>query len=169
MPCGKRCASATIFPLASRLTCQQSSMLTYTYPASFIPDFTTASAMPLIMSSLTLQANLFQEFQPIGGVSAILAEGDDFSCAERAATKMEIQNGTRIERVIFMQTLYQKLCLQWNRATTQQCHYNSLFKRRSLYRRSHVCVPSIMPRDCDLPSDYYSVRPDTRKDRDLRR
>src|ERR1700751_3368250 len=40
-----------------------------------MPDFTMASAMPLIMSSLTLQANLFQLFQPIGGVRARLAEG----------------------------------------------------------------------------------------------
>jgi hypothetical protein len=39
-------------------------------PASFIPDLTTASAMLLIMSSLTLQANLFHEFHPMGGVRA---------------------------------------------------------------------------------------------------
>src|ERR1700746_2739368 len=40
-----------------------------------MPDFTMASAMLLIMSSLTLQPNLFQLFQPIGGVRAKLAEG----------------------------------------------------------------------------------------------
>ena len=39
-----------------------------------MPDFTTASAMLLIMSSLTLQPNLFQEFHPMGGVSARFAE-----------------------------------------------------------------------------------------------
>ena len=65
-----------MFALASRLTCQQSSMLTYTYPASFMPDFTTASAISLIMSSLTLQPNLFHEFHPMGGVGASPAEGD---------------------------------------------------------------------------------------------
>ena len=39
-----------------------------------MPDFTIASAIDLIMSSLTLQANLFQLFHPIGGVRASLAE-----------------------------------------------------------------------------------------------
>src|SRR5208283_2806210 len=91
MPCGKRCGSATMLPCASRLTCQQSSMLTYTYPASFIPDLTIASAMSLIMSSRTLQANLFHEFQPIGGVRARFADGgklgEGLSCANRAAAK----------------------------------------------------------------------------------
>src|ERR1051326_7084231 len=99
MPCGKRCASATTLPLASRLTCQQSSMLTYTYPASFIPDFTIASAMPLIMSSLTLQANLFHEFQPIGGVSAKLADGAGLTCANipttRDTTKKDVEKRKR--------------------------------------------------------------------------
>src|SRR5436305_15287299 len=107
MPCGKRCASATIFPLASRFTCQQSSMLTYTYPASFMPDFTMASAMPLIMSSLTLQANLFHEFQPMGGVRARFAEKEDFSCASMPERKRETQNKAATTRLIFMQTLNQ--------------------------------------------------------------
>src|SRR5262252_11032343 len=57
-------------PFSSRLTCQQSSITTYWYPASFIPLETIASAMDLIISSLTLQPNLFQLFQPMGGVSA---------------------------------------------------------------------------------------------------
>src|SRR6266576_2836747 len=39
-----------------------------------MPDFTIASAIDLIMSSLTLQANLFQLFHPMGGVSASLEE-----------------------------------------------------------------------------------------------
>src|SRR5581483_10086548 len=42
---------------------------------------TTASAMLLIMSSLTLQANLFQEFHPIGGVGASPAETERVSWA----------------------------------------------------------------------------------------
>src|ERR1017187_8598438 len=107
MPCGKCCGSTTMLPLASRLTCQQSSMLTYTYPASFMPDFTTESAMPLIKSSLTLQANLFQEFHPMGGVSARFAEGEVLSCATRAVTKsiMQKKNKKMAERTrrIFMQ------------------------------------------------------------------
>src|SRR5438046_2454414 len=114
MPCGKCCESTTMLPLASRLTCQQSSILTYTYPASFIPDFTTASAMPLIKSSLTLQANLFHEFHPMGGVSARFADTEDFSCARRPGTKSEMTKSemkkeeARTTRFFFMQRFYQK-------------------------------------------------------------
>src|SRR5580704_11735898 len=116
MPCGKCCGSGTMLALASRLTCQQSSMLTYTYPASFIPDLTTASAMLLIMSSLTLQANLFHEFQPIGGVSARCADGAMFSCAIRAGTNIMTNIITNDERknndaatrcFVFIDTFYQ--------------------------------------------------------------
>ena len=70
MPEGKRSGSATINPSESRPICQQSSMTTYSYPASFIPVATIASAVSIISFSLTLQANLFQLFQPIGGVMA---------------------------------------------------------------------------------------------------
>src|SRR5271167_1669997 len=98
-----------MFARASRLTCQQSSMLTYTYPASFIPDFTTASAMSLIMSSLTLQANLFHEFQPMGGVRARFADGDVLCCATTPVTKSSMQKDmVGRARLVFMQTFYQK-------------------------------------------------------------
>src|SRR5215467_9331902 len=54
-----------------------------------MPDFTIASAMPRTSSSLTLHANLFQVFQPMGGVSARPLE-TDVSCAnatqERSTT-----------------------------------------------------------------------------------
>src|SRR5579872_3495743 len=74
-----------------------------------MPDFTTASAMLLIMSSLTLQANLFHEFQPIGGVSARFADGAGFSCATTAVTNSRKQkNREGRARLIFMQTFYQK-------------------------------------------------------------
>src|ERR1700693_5393500 len=111
MPCGKCCGSTTMLALASRLTCQQSSMLTSRYPASFMPDFTTASSMPLIKSSLTLQANLFQEFHPMGGVSARFAEGEALSCAIRPVTRsgmQKINNMGETTRLVFMQTFYQK-------------------------------------------------------------
>src|SRR6202043_3152762 len=111
MPCGKCCGSATMLPLASRLTCQKSLILTYTYPASFMPDFTTASAMPLIRSSLTLQANLFHEFHPMGGVNARFAEGELRSCADRTVTKSSRQRNKKVIetiRLVWMQTLYQK-------------------------------------------------------------
>src|SRR5690242_17414106 len=78
------------------------------YPASFIPDFTTASAMPLIMSSLTLQPNLFHEFHPMGGVRARLAEGGVCSCAKvRTDSRMQ-KDKTATTRLVFMQMLYQK-------------------------------------------------------------
>src|ERR1700730_8512344 len=70
MPPGNLRGSATMFPAESRLTCQQSSMLIYRYPAFLMPLATIASAISLINCSLTLQPNLFQLFQPIGGVRA---------------------------------------------------------------------------------------------------
>src|SRR5438309_11384238 len=70
MPLGNLTGSATMFPDESRLTCQQSSMLMYRYPALFMPLATIASAISLINCSLTLHPNLFQLFQPIGGVRA---------------------------------------------------------------------------------------------------
>src|SRR5208282_6442141 len=94
MPCGKRCGSTTMFAFASRPTCQQSSMLTYSYPASFMPDLTTASAIFLIISSLTLQPNLFHEFHPMGGVSARLADRDALPCAGRFGASSERQQET---------------------------------------------------------------------------
>src|ERR1700757_3123933 len=76
-----------------------------------MPDLTTASAMLLIMSSLTLQANLFQEFQPMGGVGARFADGDVFSCADAMQTKIErkIQSVTRAG-LIFMRNVVSECC-----------------------------------------------------------
>jgi len=59
--------------------------------------------------SLTLQANLFQEFQPIGGVRASFFETSLFSCAPR----LEHRNRTlaiaiRICLLVFMKAFYQK-------------------------------------------------------------
>src|SRR5260370_7378171 len=70
MPEGKRSASATMVPWASRLTCQQSSMFTNLKPAACMPLETIASAVSLISFSETSQANLFQLFHSIGGVWA---------------------------------------------------------------------------------------------------
>src|SRR5882724_10939555 len=50
-----------------------------------MPDLTTTSAMPSINSSLTLQANLFHEFQPMGGVKTRLAEAEGLPCAKSVA------------------------------------------------------------------------------------
>src|SRR5438093_1025625 len=73
-----------------------------------MPDFTRASAMLLIMSSLTLQPNLFQEFQPMGGVSARPVEGELGCCAERVATIKRLKTMAITERIVFMQGFYQK-------------------------------------------------------------
>src|SRR6202008_4920434 len=61
---------------------------------SFMPDFTSASAIPLIMSSLTLQPNLFQLFQPMGGVSARLAEGASWMAGCCCAHEVKARNKT---------------------------------------------------------------------------
>ena len=74
------------------------------------PDFTTASAMPLIKSSLTLQANLFHEFHPIGGVSARLAEGEVFSWANKLVLISKVPAIAAQRCLVFMHTFYQK-CL----------------------------------------------------------
>src|SRR5579863_9101697 len=74
-----------------------------------MPDLTTASAIPLMRSSLTLQANLFQEFHPIGGVSARFADGAGFSWAKRVALNSKVAAiPARIKWRIFMHTFYQK-------------------------------------------------------------
>src|SRR6266446_4470551 len=93
-------ASGTIFPSPSRLTCQQSSITTYSYPASFIPLVTIPSAIDLIKSSLTLQPNLFQLFHPIGGVSATpLSQACASVAAKRTAARHAIKHGARWRRL----------------------------------------------------------------------
>ena len=77
-----------------------------------MPDFTTASAMPLMRSSLTLHPNLFHEFHAMGGVSARLADGDGLAGALSCATRQLPSSRAQIEeattkRMSFMQTFYQ--------------------------------------------------------------
>src|ERR1700756_4036097 len=59
-----------------------------------MPDFTMPSAMLLIRSSLTLQANLFQLFHPMGGVRARFAEGAEF-CAQSGMEKIRPKHASR--------------------------------------------------------------------------
>src|SRR5207237_5377501 len=94
-----------------------------------MPDFTRASAMLLIMSSLTLQPNLFQEFQPMGGVRARPAEGELGCCAERVAMKLErLKAMAMTERIIFMQALYQKCENIYTRRTSLRHRDTSRFR-----------------------------------------
>src|SRR5450759_3711753 len=74
MPFGNLVESGRRFPLASRPFIQQSSMLTYTYPAAAMLLDTIASAIALISESLGLQLKVFHEFQPMGGVAASTVE-----------------------------------------------------------------------------------------------
>src|SRR6266853_570413 len=72
-----------------------------------MPDLTTASAMPLIMSSLTLQPNLFHEFHPIGGVGASALGFTVFSCAGRPAVTTKTANTTTAtEPLVFMRYVF---------------------------------------------------------------
>src|SRR5579863_7567380 len=73
-----------------------------------MPDLTTASAMFLIKSSLTLHANLFHEFHPMGGVGARLADGAGFACAQTSANSATQKNAVAKKCFVFMQTFYQK-------------------------------------------------------------
>src|SRR5579864_6595828 len=66
-----------------------------------MPDFSMPSAIARIRSSLTLQANLFQLFQPMGGVSARLADGEEF-CEETWVHAMSERKMTAKGRVGFM-------------------------------------------------------------------
>src|SRR5579863_1198146 len=55
-----------------------------------MPDFTIASAVCRSNSSLTLQANLFQLFHPIGGVRAsVPAYGEGFGATSSSALATE--------------------------------------------------------------------------------
>src|ERR1700751_702001 len=66
--------------------------------------------MPLIRSSLTLQPNLFHEFQPMGGVSARFEDGVLFSCARLIPMKRKmLRHETTTARFVFMQMFYQKV------------------------------------------------------------
>src|SRR3954468_24423933 len=84
MPDGKCSLLGVMKPRASRSPCQQSSMLTYWYPAAFMPVETMASAVSRIICSFTLQPNLFQLFQPSAGV---LERPSNF-CAKAGAALM---------------------------------------------------------------------------------
>src|SRR3954470_23281873 len=69
IPPGHCAESGAMAPEESRAPFHHpSSMSTYSYPASFMPDDTRASACCLITVASMAPAKLFQEFQPIGGL-----------------------------------------------------------------------------------------------------
>src|SRR5262245_48023593 len=71
MPDGNLAGSATKRPSGPRSRSdQQSSMLTYWYPASLRPDETKNCAVSLMSFSFTSQPKAFQLLKPMGGVGA---------------------------------------------------------------------------------------------------
>src|SRR5258706_7179639 len=76
-----------------------------------MPDFPIASAICRIMSSLTLQPNLFQLFHPMGGVRTTLAEGRSWAMSETAPARSD--RITTTERVI--DCLVQSIFSRFNR------------------------------------------------------
>src|SRR5215831_7896436 len=97
-----------------------------------MPDFTTASAMLLIMSSLTLQPNLFQEFHPIGGVSARVGAIFD-SWLTPVPTSRTIGKQTSSRRVnVFMGKVVSELTKDWYMQASHSrgaCHSDAQAKR----------------------------------------
>ena len=67
MPEGNLLVFHWSFPLESRPFIQQSSRLTYWYPAAAIPLETKVSAICLMSVSFKLHWKVFHEFQPMGG------------------------------------------------------------------------------------------------------
>src|SRR5580765_5147514 len=73
MPDGNLVVFQRRFPLESRPSIQQSSMLTYWYPTACMPLDTNVSAICLMSVSFMLHWNVFHEFHPIGGVAPRIA------------------------------------------------------------------------------------------------
>jgi hypothetical protein len=71
-----------------------------------MPDLIMASAVPRIISSLTLQPNLFHEFHPMGGVRAKAGEGTLFSCANEPVMSSQTEKEKiKLDLCILMQLL----------------------------------------------------------------
>ncbi len=87
--------------------------------------------MPLIKSSLTLQANLFHEFHPMGGVSARFGRGSRVRLRESRSTgKNATHNDGMIKRrVSFSCTRFTRsagsLVLKMRAAAWRRCDYNA--------------------------------------------
>src|SRR5690349_22192873 len=119
MPPGKRVALACRRPWASRLLAiQQSSMLTYLYPASRRPVLTSASAVDRMRASSMLQPKRFQLFQPMGG--ALIGPGTGVEEAAAvvgvAATTMAVATVAAVVRAV---TSVRMVHSQW----IEMCRY----------------------------------------------
>jgi hypothetical protein len=65
------------------------------------------------MSSLTLHWNLFQEFQPIGGVSARFADGEGLWAEHARTAKMHTKNMAEKHGFKFMGTVLSEVVADW--------------------------------------------------------
>src|ERR1700733_15622124 len=80
-----------------------------------MPNFTTASAIPRTRSSLTLQANLFHVFQPMGGVRAswLATAGAGLSAAHNAiAPSRQLTTAMRTRVFDFMMMSAGTICIR---------------------------------------------------------
>src|SRR2546427_7511140 len=116
MPCGKRVWLGTRCPPESRLvSAQQSSRLTYWYPASLSPDETKMSAIPCTIDSLKSARHSveFQLLKPIGGVSARPLARADAGGAVNSAEPMVAAATTR-PAALSADTSIRGLCMHVN-------------------------------------------------------
>src|ERR1700678_122743 len=93
IPDGNFVAFHCRFPFESRPSIQQSSRLTYWYPAACIPLLTKVSATLSIKVSLKLHSHVFHEIQPIGGVAARVSAADPSAAAWSSDASLEPPSG----------------------------------------------------------------------------
>src|SRR4051812_31850155 len=100
MPLGNFDAFTSTTPFESRPLAQQSSTFTNTYPAAFKPLATIASAVCSTTASLIPHPNVFQSFQPMGGVRArLLVRANALSVGMKTARSARKQREGLINRV----------------------------------------------------------------------
>src|SRR5579864_2685108 len=122
-----------------------------------MPDLTIASAIPRTSSSLTLQANLFQEFHPMGGVSARPLE-----TADSWANAVPVTENAREERMmdkiadLFMAvstaTHFYQIRRTYEKRQTAELSASARFAgRRAACDRSHgICFARCITILCSL-------------------
>src|SRR5215469_10125746 len=87
--------------------------------------------MPLIMSSLTLQPNLFHEFHPIGGVNARFRDGED-TCAKLKAGIRRMSIKKAKSRSVFMHHVLPEASQDWYRKLQDKMRAARLIYNSSL-------------------------------------
>src|SRR6476659_9996378 len=119
------------------------------------------------MSSLTLHWNLFQEFQPMGGMGARFADGDAPAWAEEERTaRTHTKNMAEKNPFIFMGNVVPERVANWYCALRHlQCRViprGQEIRRRHFMRRRRS-LPSIMFLVCSLAFAGSRVEAQTAK------